>query len=70
MAPSWPTAADVAWGTSQIPESELRILGDVAGKDILEFGCGAAQWSIALAQRAGGRSASTSRRASSSTPGG
>ena len=40
----------LAWGTSQIPESELRVLGDVAGKDILEFGCGAAQWSIALAQ--------------------
>ena len=40
----------LAWGTSQILESELRILGDVAGKDILEFGCGAAQWSIALAQ--------------------
>jgi SAM-dependent methyltransferase len=39
-----------AWGTSQIPEAELRVLGDVAGKDILEFGCGAAQWSIALAQ--------------------
>ena len=32
------------------PEAELRILGDVAGKDVLEFGCGAAQWSIALAQ--------------------
>lgn len=41
----------LAWGTWQIPEAELRILGDVAGKDILEFGCGAAQWSIALAQR-------------------
>src|SRR5665811_599792 len=41
----------LAWGTSQIPESELRVLGDVAGKEILEFGCGAAQWSIALAQR-------------------
>jgi SAM-dependent methyltransferase len=41
----------LAWGTSQIPESELQVLGDVAGKDILEFGCGAAQWSIALAQR-------------------
>ncbi len=41
----------LAWGTAQIPESELRVLGDVAGKDILEFGCGAAQWSIALAQR-------------------
>jgi SAM-dependent methyltransferase len=41
----------LAWGTSQIPEAELRILGDVAGEDILELGCGAAQWSIALAQR-------------------
>jgi SAM-dependent methyltransferase len=41
----------LAWGTSQIPEAELRVLGDVAGKDILEFGCGAAQWSIALALR-------------------
>jgi SAM-dependent methyltransferase len=40
----------MAWGTSQIPESTLRILGEVAGRDILEFGCGAAQWSIALAQ--------------------
>jgi SAM-dependent methyltransferase len=41
----------LAWGTAQIPESELQVLGDVAGKDILELGCGAAQWSIALAQR-------------------
>jgi SAM-dependent methyltransferase len=39
-----------AWGTAQVPESELRVLGDVAGKDILESGCGAAQWSIALAR--------------------
>jgi SAM-dependent methyltransferase len=39
-----------AWGTTQIPESELRVLGDVASCDILEFGCGAAQWSIALAR--------------------
>src|ERR1700710_512223 len=39
-----------AWGTTQIPESELRVLGDVTGCDILEFGCGAAQWSIALAR--------------------
>jgi SAM-dependent methyltransferase len=43
-----------AWGTAQIPESELHVLGDVAGKDVLELGCGAAQWSIALA-RAGAR---------------
>jgi SAM-dependent methyltransferase len=40
-----------AWGTFQIPEEELQVLGEVAGKDILEFGCGAAQWSIALAKR-------------------
>ncbi len=33
----------------QLPESELRILGDVNGKDVLELGCGAAQWSILLA---------------------
>lgn len=39
----------LAWGVTQIPESELRILGDVAGKDTLELGCGAAQWSIGLA---------------------
>lgn len=40
----------LAWGTYQIPEAELRILGDVVGKDILELGCGAAQWSIGLAK--------------------
>jgi SAM-dependent methyltransferase len=37
------------WGMWQLPESELEILGDVAGKDVLELGCGAAQWSILLA---------------------
>jgi SAM-dependent methyltransferase len=42
--------AGLAWGVAQIPEAELRILGDVAGKDILEYGCGAAQWSISLAK--------------------
>jgi SAM-dependent methyltransferase len=41
----------LAWGTSHIPESELHVLGDVEGKDILELGCGAAQWSIALTRR-------------------
>jgi SAM-dependent methyltransferase len=40
----------LAWGTYQILEAELQILGDVAGADILELGCGAAQWSIGLAQ--------------------
>lgn len=38
----------LAWGVWQIPESELNVLGDVAGKDVLELGCGAAEWSRAL----------------------
>lgn len=40
----------MAWGNWRIPEVELHVLGEVADKDILEFGCGAARWSIALAQ--------------------
>ena len=40
----------LAWGLWRVPERELQLLGDVAGKDILEYGCGAARWSIALAQ--------------------
>jgi SAM-dependent methyltransferase len=43
-------AGGAAWGVWQIPEAELRILGDVADRTTVELGCGAAQWSIALAQ--------------------
>lgn len=39
---------ELAWGTWNIPESQLQVLGDVGGKEILEFGCGGAQWSMAL----------------------
>ncbi|HSO94647.1 MAG TPA: class I SAM-dependent methyltransferase [Acidimicrobiia bacterium] len=38
-----------AWGVWRVPESEVRALGPVADHDVLEYGCGAAQWSIALA---------------------
>ncbi|MGO8948745.1 MAG: class I SAM-dependent methyltransferase [Ktedonobacterales bacterium] len=41
----------MAWGLWRIPEAELQILGEVTGRDILELGCGAARWSIALAQQ-------------------
>ena len=40
----------LAWGLWNIPEVELGVLGEVAGKDVLEFGCGGAQWSTALAR--------------------
>ena len=41
----------LAWGVWQIPEEEVRALPEVGGLDVLEFGCGACQWGIALAQR-------------------
>jgi SAM-dependent methyltransferase len=40
--------APAAWGAWRIPERTIGALGDVAGLDMLELGCGAAQWSIAL----------------------
>jgi ubiquinone/menaquinone biosynthesis C-methylase UbiE len=40
----------LAWGVWRIPESELQVLGDISGKRVLEYGCGAAQWSVALAK--------------------
>ncbi len=43
--------AEPRWGVWQIAESELQILGDISGKDVLELGCGAAQWSILLARQ-------------------
>jgi SAM-dependent methyltransferase len=45
--------APLAWGAYRIPEAQLRILGDVRGRDVLELGCGAGQWSIALAAQGG-----------------
>jgi SAM-dependent methyltransferase len=43
-----------AWGIWWLPESDLQLIGEVAGCDVLELGCGGAQWSIALA-RSGAR---------------
>ncbi|WP_371603563.1 class I SAM-dependent methyltransferase [Streptomyces sp. NBC_01220] len=37
------------WGTYAIPDARLQALGDVTGKRVLELGCGAGQWSRALA---------------------
>jgi ubiquinone/menaquinone biosynthesis C-methylase UbiE len=40
----------MAWGVWRIPESDLNVLGDVKDRDVLELGCGAAQWTLALRQ--------------------
>ena len=52
----------MSWGLWRIPESELRILGEVAGKDMLEYGCGAARWSIARQKSGSAHSCSDSPR--------
>lgn len=39
------------WGVWRIPEADLGVLGDVAGLDVLEYGCGAAQFGAALRAR-------------------
>jgi SAM-dependent methyltransferase len=41
----------LGWGTWQIPEDEVRALGNVQGLDALELGCGAAQFGIGVAKR-------------------
>ena len=40
----------MAWGVWRVPESELSVLGRVEERDVLELGCGAAQWTTALAR--------------------
>ena len=40
-----------AWGLWHLPERELRALPEVAGRDVVELGCGTAYWSAWLARR-------------------
>jgi SAM-dependent methyltransferase len=47
-------ASEPNWGIWRIPESELRLLPDVAGKDVLDDGCGTGYFAAQLA-RLGGR---------------
>jgi SAM-dependent methyltransferase len=41
---------EIRWGVFQIPESEVQALPDVAGKDVVELGCGTAYFSARLAK--------------------
>jgi SAM-dependent methyltransferase len=47
---SW-AAEEIEWGILDVPESELGLLGDVAGKDVVELGCGTAYFLAWLARR-------------------
>jgi SAM-dependent methyltransferase len=42
---------EITWGMARVPESELDVLGDVEGLDIVELGCGTAYFSAWLAKR-------------------
>jgi SAM-dependent methyltransferase len=43
----------LAWGTWDIPEEQVKALGEVAGLDVLELGCGACQCGIKVAKLGG-----------------
>jgi len=43
-------ADEVTWGLFGVPERELAVLGDVAGRDVIELGCGTAYVSAWLAR--------------------
>jgi SAM-dependent methyltransferase len=47
---SW-MAADITWGLFHVPESDVGVLGNVAGLDVIELGCGTAYLSAWLARR-------------------
>jgi SAM-dependent methyltransferase len=45
------TGDEITWGLFNVPESRLGVLGDVAGLDVVELGCGTAYFSAWLARR-------------------
>jgi SAM-dependent methyltransferase len=44
-------ASEISWGIWAVGESELNVLGDVAGLDVCELGCGTAYFSAWLAKQ-------------------
>jgi SAM-dependent methyltransferase len=45
------TEREISWGIWDVPERDLAVLGDVAGKDVVELGCGTGYFSAWLARR-------------------
>jgi ubiquinone/menaquinone biosynthesis C-methylase UbiE len=44
-------AEEITWGMFSTPESEVRVLGDVDGLDVIDLGCGTGYFSAWLARR-------------------
>jgi SAM-dependent methyltransferase len=44
-------AEEITWGLFRVPERDLGVLGDVAGLDVVELGCGTAYLSGQLARQ-------------------
>ncbi len=44
-------SGEPTWGLWRTPDAQLGILGDVAGLDVLELGCGGAQFALQLSAR-------------------
>lgn len=44
-------AEEITWGMFGVPETEVGVLGDVDGLDVVELGCGTAYFSSWLARR-------------------
>jgi SAM-dependent methyltransferase len=42
---------EISWGIWAIDESDLNVLGDVSGQDVVELGCGTAYFSAWLAKK-------------------
>ena len=42
---------EITWGMFKVPESQVGVLGDVSGLDVLDLGCGIAYFSAWLARR-------------------
>jgi SAM-dependent methyltransferase len=51
-APDKWAAREITWGIWATPESRVNVLGDVAGLDVVDLGCGTGYFSAWLARRA------------------
>lgn len=47
---AWSTD-EMSWGIWKLPESDLHVVPEVDGADVVELGCGTAYWSAWLARR-------------------